>query len=119
MRDKKLLRAKRKRSIRKKVFGSSVRPRLTVFKSSKHIYAQIINDETGVTLVSASTLSVSLKSNLEGQSKSEKAASVGKLIAELALSKDLKKVVYDRNGYIFHGRIKLLADAAREGGLEF
>lgn len=119
MRDKRLLRAKRKRSIRKKVFGSTLRPRLTVFKTSKHIYAQIINDETGVTLASASTLSVSLKSSLEGKTKSDKAVSVGKLIAELAISKDLKKVVYDRNGYIFHGRVKLLADAAREGGLEF
>jgi len=119
MRDKKLLRAKRKRSIRKKIFGTSERPRLTVFKTSKHIYAQIINDETGVTLVSASTLSASLKSNLDGKTKSEKASSVGKLIAELALKKDLKKVVYDRNGNIFHGRVKLLADSAREGGLEF
>ena len=119
MRDKRFLRAKRKRSIRKKIFGSAERPRLTVFKTSKHIYAQIINDETGVTLASASTLSASLKSNLDGKKKTEKASLVGKLIAELAIKQDLKKVVYDRNGYIFHGRVKLLADAAREGGLEF
>ncbi len=119
MRDKKVLRAKRKRSIRKKIFGSTERPRLTVFKSSKHIYAQLINDETGVTLASASTLSASIKSSIDGKSKSEKAVVVGKLIAELAIKKDFKKVVYDRNGYVFHGRVKALADAAREGGLEF
>jgi len=119
MRDKRILRAKRKKSIRKKIFGTSERPRLSVFKSSKHIYAQLINDEQGVTLVSASTLSASIKPNLEGKTKSEKAALVGKLVAELAVKKGFKKVVYDRNGYIFHGRVKVLADAAREGGLEF
>ncbi len=119
MRDKKLLREKRKRSIRKKVFGSTDRPRLSVFKSSKHIYAQLIDDEKGITLASASTLSVSIKSELEGKNKSEKAALVGKLIADLSIKKDIKKVVYDRNGYVFHGRVKVLADAAREGGLEF
>ncbi len=119
MRDKKLLREKRKRSIRKKVFGSTDRPRLSVFKSSKHIYAQLIDDEKGVTLASASTLSASIKSELEGKNKSERAALVGKLIADLSIKKDIKKVVYDRNGYVFHGRVKVLADAAREGGLEF
>jgi large subunit ribosomal protein L18 len=119
MRDKRILRAKRKKSIRKKIFGSAERPRLTVFKSSKHIYAQLINDETGTTLAAASTLTPSIKEKLEGKSKSERAALVGKLIAEMATAKGYKKVVYDRNGYIFHGRVKVLADAARESGLDF
>ncbi|MBN2693935.1 50S ribosomal protein L18 [bacterium] len=118
-RDKIVLRLKRKKSIRKKVNGTTERPRLTVFKSSGHIYAQVINDELGVTLVTASTLSKSLKENLNGKTKTEKAVAVGALVAELALQNGITSVVYDRNGYPYHGRVKALADAAREKGLNF
>lgn len=111
-------RQKRKIRIRKKVSGTAERPRLVVFRSNTHIYAQIINDEDGKTLISASTLALSKKEagahcNLVG------AAEVGKEIARLAKEKNIGKVVFDRNGYIYHGRVKALADGAREGGLEF
>lgn len=111
-------RQRRKIRIRKKVNGSGERPRLVVFRSNAHIYAQIVNDQEGITLVSASTLSISRKEpgvhcNLSG------AAQVGKEIARLAKEKNIGKVVFDRNGYIYHGRVKALADGAREGGLEF
>lgn len=111
-------RKRRKIRIRKKVIGSAERPRLVVFRSNTHIYAQIVNDHEGITLVSASTLALSKKEpgahcNLSG------ACEVGKEIARLAREKNIGKVVFDRNGYIYHGRIKALADGAREGGLEF
>lgn len=118
-RDKQFLRLKRKKSIRKKVFGTVDRPRLTVFKSAKHIYAQIIDDTTSSTIVSASTLSKSIKDSIDGKNKTEKAVAVGSLIAELAGKAGVKQVVYDRNGFLYHGRIKALADAAREKGLSF
>ena len=106
-------RLKRKVRIRKKVSGSETRPRLAVFRSTVHIYAQIVDDSAGKTLVSASSL------KLTKASGKELAKAVGKEIAEKALSKNIKQVVFDRGGFIYHGRIKLLADSAREAGLEF
>lgn len=109
-------RLKNKARIRKKVIGSTERPRLTVYRSSKHIYAQIVDDSTGSTLCSAS----SLAAKLEGANSSKNAAfEVGKLIAETAKGKNISKVVFDRSGYIYHGRIRSLAEGAREGGLNF
>jgi large subunit ribosomal protein L18 len=108
-------RQRRHRRVRGKVHGSANRPRLCVFRSSKGIYAQLIDDDAGVTLASASTL------NLGGASgtKSEKAAEVGKLVAQRAREAGIAAVVFDRGGYLYHGRVKALADGAREGGLEF
>jgi len=108
-------RKRRHRRVRGKVHGSANRPRLCVFRSSKGIYAQLIDDDAGVTLASASTL------NLGGASgtKSERAAEVGKLVAQRAKDAGIASVVFDRGGYLYHGRVKALADGAREGGLEF
>ena len=117
MAGKKLSRRDRiKKGIRKRLTGSENRPRLSVFRSNKGIYAQIINDVTGNTLVSASTLS---KEFAGKGSKIEQSVAVGKLIAEKALAAGVKEVVFDRNGYLYHGRIKSLAEGAREGGLVF
>lgn len=101
----------------KKVAGD--RPRLSVFRSSKQIYAQIIDDTSGNTLVSASTLDKELKGTLKSGADRSAAAEVGKLVARRAIEKGLNAVVFDRGGYMFHGRVKALADAAREGGLNF
>ena len=98
---------------------SGERPRLSVFRSSKHIYAQIIDDQNGVTLAAASSLESDLKGNLKTGADTAAAAAVGKLIAERASKAGITQVVFDRGGYIFHGRVKALADAAREGGLSF
>ena len=108
-------RKRRKIRIREKIFGTSERPRLVVFRSNKHIYAQIINDEVGQTLASFSTLT------LDGPSRLNKdtAELVGQKLAEKALEKNIKAVVFDRNGYLYHGRVKALADGARKGGLKF
>ena len=107
-------RAKIKRRIRKKITGTSAMPRLSVFRSNKQIYAQIIDDSTGKTLVSASSYNnKSAKGN-----KVEQAAVVGKQVAELAKKAGIETVVFDRNGYLYHGRVKSLADSAREGGLK-
>ncbi len=108
-------RAKIKAGIRKRVSGSTERPRLTVFRSNKHIYAQIVNDETGLTLASASSHQLD---NAEGSPK-DVAALVGKALAEKAKTANVEKVVFDRNGYLYHGRVEALANAAREGGLNF
>ncbi len=108
-------RRRRHRRVRGRVQGSAERPRLCVFRSSKGIYAQVIDDDTGVTLASASTLVLDGASG----SKSEKAAEVGKLVAQRAREAGIAKVVFDRGGYLYHGRVKALADGAREGGLEF
>jgi len=113
------LRAKRRLRVRNKIVGTPQRPRLNVFRSLKHIYAQVIDDSQGVTLVSASTLSPELKNTLARGSNKEAAAAVGKLIAQVATQKGIKRVIFDRAGYLYHGRIKILAEAAREGGLEF
>jgi large subunit ribosomal protein L18 len=101
--------------IRRKLSGSSERPRLNVYRSLNHIYAQVIDDAKGETILSASTLSAKLKTGGNVAAAKE----VGKLVAERALEKGIKKVVFDRGGYLYHGRIKALADAAREAGLEF
>jgi len=109
-------RDKIKQGIRKRISGSAERPRLSVYRSNKAIYAQIIDDVAGKTLVSASTASKDLTTS---GNKSAQSAAVGKMVAEKALSAGIKQVVFDRNGYLYHGRIKSLADGAREGGLIF
>ena len=115
--DKNKVRKKRHARVRSKLSGTTIRPRLNVYRSSKNIYAQLIDDEKGVTLVSASTLDKDL--NIESAGNVEAAQKVGELIAKRALEKGLKSVVFDRGGYLYHGRIKALAEAAREQGLEF
>jgi large subunit ribosomal protein L18 len=114
--DKVLRRAKIKRRIRKKVFGTASIPRLTVFRSNKQIYAQLIDDTTGKTLVSSGSLKMD---EAKSVAKVEQASIVGKSIASKAIAAGIVSVVFDRNGYLYHGRIKSLADAAREGGLKF
>ena len=106
-------RIKIKFRIRKTVVGTAERPRLSVFRSNKQIYAQVINDKGGTTLAAASSL------GLEKMNKSEQAKKVGLLIAEKALAAGISEVVFDRNGYLYHGRVQSLADGAREGGLKF
>ncbi len=113
------VRLKKHARIRNRIKGTPERPRLNVFRSLKNIYAQVIDDTTGNTLVSASTLDKALKGTLKYGGNKEAARAVGKLVAERALEKGIKKVVFDRGGYLYHGRIKELADAAREAGLEF
>ena len=115
--DKNSVRQKRHARVRAKLSGTEARPRLNVYRSNKHIYAQLIDDVNGVTLASASTLDKDL--TVEGTSNSEAAKKVGELIAKRAVEKGYKSVVFDRGGYLFHGRVKALADAARENGLEF
>jgi large subunit ribosomal protein L18 len=110
-------RTKIKMRVRKVVTGSAERPRMSVFRSNKEIYAQLIDDTQGVTLLTASSKSKDIAGQ-EG-TKTEKAAMVGKIIAEKALAAGITTVVFDRNGYLYHGRVKQLADAAREGGLKF
>jgi large subunit ribosomal protein L18 len=112
-------RLKRQARVRKKITGSTARPRLNVFKSARHIYAQLIDDTTGVTLVSASTLVGEVAEGLSYTGNIEAAAKVGAAIAKKALEKEITAVVFDRNGFLYHGRIKALAEAARENGLSF
>jgi large subunit ribosomal protein L18 len=116
--NRKEARERRRRRVRAKIFGTAERPRLNVFRSLKHTYAQLIDDEAGHTLAAASTLEKTLRAQ-EGLKKTEKAALVGKLIAQRALEKHIKRVVFDRAGYRYHGRVKAVADGAREAGLEF
>jgi large subunit ribosomal protein L18 len=113
------LRERRHFRLRKKVAGSVERPRLNVFRSNMHIYAQVIDDTVGNTLVSASTMDKGLRENGTDKTKVEQAQAVGKLVAERALQAGITKVVFDRGGYKYHGRVKALADAAREAGLNF
>jgi len=110
---------RRKRRVRKKVVGSPERPRLAVFRSLKHIYAQIIDDFAAVTKVSASTLSAEVRSAFSNCGNVKAAEAVGELVAKRALEAGIKKVVFDRSGYKFHGRVKALAEGARKAGLEF
>ena len=117
--DRNLKRIKRHLRIRKKMKGTPQKPRLAVFKSERHIYAQIIDDTKGHTLVSASTLDKELRQRLSKTYNVEAAKEVGRLIAQRALSLGIKTVVFDRGGFKYHGRIKALADAAREAGLKF
>ena len=115
--DKNAVRRKRHARVRAKLSGTSARPRLNVFRSNKHIYAQLVDDTKGVTLASASTLDKEL--NLESSSNIEAAKKVGELVAKRAVEKGITAVVFDRGGYLYHGRIQALADAARENGLQF
>lgn len=112
--------ARRNRRVRKNITGTSERPRLTIFRSAEHIYAQIIDDASARTLASASTTDREVKAKLGGDmSKIEKCKIVGTVLAERAKTANVSTVAFDRNGFLFHGRVKALADAAREGGLDF
>ncbi|WP_018131296.1 50S ribosomal protein L18 [Effusibacillus pohliae] len=117
--DKNIARKRRHVRVRKKVFGTPERPRLNVFRSNQHIYAQLIDDTKGVTLVSASTVDKELRDQIENGGNIQAAQKVGELVAKRALEKGYKTVVFDRGGYLYHGRVQALADAAREAGLEF
>ena len=112
-------RKRRHHRVRKRVAGTAERPRLNVFRSSSHIYAQVIDDIAGHTLAAASDADKAVANDLDGKTKSERAALVGKLIAERAKEKGVSSVVFDRGGFLYHGRVKALADAAREAGLGF
>ena len=112
-------RFRRKQSIRKRLEGTTERPRLSIFRTSGHMYAQIIDDTTGNTIVSASTLSKELKGKLKSTGNVEAAKKVGELLSKVAKKNKISTVAFDRNGFLYHGRVKALADAAREGGLEF
>jgi len=116
---KKMARLKRKVRVRKKIQGTPVCPRLNVFKSAKHIYAQIIDDVSGVTMVSASTVMKDVQAGLKYTGNLDAAVKVGAAIAERARAKGIERVVFDRSGFLYHGRIKALADAARGNGLSF
>lgn len=105
--------------VRKKITGTSERPRLNVFRSLKNIYVQVIDDTTGTTLVSASTIDEAVKGKIAYGGNKDAAKEVGKLIAQKAIEKGIKQVVFDRGGYLYHGRVAELAEGAREGGLEF
>jgi large subunit ribosomal protein L18 len=112
-------RQRRHQRVRRKVEGTPERPRLNVFRSLSHIYAQVIDDAVGQTLVSASSLEASLHEQMSGISKTDQAKAVGKVLAERAKEKGIEKVVFDRGGYRYHGRVKALAEASRESGLDF
>lgn len=114
-----LIRQKRKTRVRSKIFGTEERPRLSVFRSSRHIYAQAIADDTGQTLAFASTLSKELRGNLNGIKKSDAAREVGKLLAKKLTSHSINEIVFDRGRFLYHGRVKALAEGARESGLKF
>lgn len=115
--NKQQIRFKRKKRIRAKIEGTANQPRLSIFRSNSNMYAQLIDDLKGVTLVSASTLDEGL--NAKSPSSAEGAKAVGNLLAKKALAKSINAIVFDRSGYLYHGRIKALADGAREGGLKF
>lgn len=112
-------RQRRKGRIRKKIVGTEQRPRLSVFRSAKHIYAQLVADTTGSTILAASTLSPELRGELGGLKKTDAARKVGQLLGQKAAERNIRKVVFDRNGFLYHGRVRALADGARESGLEF
>ncbi len=116
---RRVARKKRQVRVRRKVTGTVERPRLCVFRSSKHIYAQIIEDVSGKTLVAASTVAKDRTGDVKSSGNVEAAKQVGKQLAEKALAQDINQVVFDRNGFLYHGRVKALADAAREAGLTF
>jgi large subunit ribosomal protein L18 len=112
-------RLKRKKRIRKKLIGSADRPRLCVFRSAKHIYAQVIDDSIGQTLTAASSTEKAVREKLESKNKVADANAVGQMIGQRAIEKGVKQVVFDRNGFLYHGRIKAVSDGAREAGLKF
>lgn len=113
------LRLKRKKRIRKKMTGTVERPRLSVFRSAKHIYSQIIDDSQGITLVTASTTEKEIREQQKFENKIAAAAYIGQLLAERAVQKGIKSVVFDRNGFLYHGRVKAVSDGARKAGLDF
>jgi large subunit ribosomal protein L18 len=117
--DKNKIRLRKHTRVRRKISGTAERPRLCVFRSAKHIYAQVIDDVSGQTLVAASTLDEAIKGKVEYSGNRNAAREVGKLIGEKAIDKGIKNVVFDRGGYLYHGRVQELADGAREAGLEF
>jgi large subunit ribosomal protein L18 len=119
MRDSKTIKRIRHKRVRQKVTGTTSRPRLCVFRSSNHIHAQLIDDSMARTLVSMNTLDAQVRGKTDGMAKSKQAEIVGTLLAERASEKGIKRVVFDRGGYKYHGRIKALAEAARKAGLEF
>ena len=112
-------RERRKLRIRRKISGTAGKPRLTVFRSTKHIYAQVVDDVAGTTVAHASTLSREVRGEVTEASKLDAAKKVGQSIAKALLAKGIERVVFDRNGYLYHGRVRALADAAREAGLKF
>jgi large subunit ribosomal protein L18 len=112
-------RERRKFRIRRKISGTSERPRLSVFRSAKHIYAQVVDDAAGSTLAHASTLSADVKTAIDEVTKTGAAEKVGEAIARALLAKGIDKIVFDRNGYLYHGRVRALAEAARKAGLKF
>lgn len=114
-----IARKRRQRRIRRKISGTAERPRLNVFRSLGHIYAQVIDDVAGVTLTSASTVDKSLRSQMDGKNKSDQAKLVGEAVAERAKEAGIESVIFDRGGFIYHGRVKALAEGAREAGLKF
>ncbi len=116
---KKQARLKRKKRIRKKMVGTQLRPRLSVFRSAKHIYTQLIDDTHGHTLAAASSMETAVKEHSKSNNNIVVASFVGKLVAERAIKLGIKKVVFDRNGFLYHGRIKAVSDGAREAGLNF
>ena len=111
-------RLSRKKRIRKKVIGTTKKPRLTIFRSTYHTYAQVVDDSSGKTLVAVSTISKQLKGDVKGLKKVQAAQKVGEAVAKLCLDKKIDQVVFDRNGYAFHGRVAVMANAAREKGLK-
>ncbi|GBE14357.1 50S ribosomal protein L18 [bacterium BMS3Abin14] len=116
---KKMARLRRRRRIRGKISGTATRPRLSVFRSSRHIYAQLVNDEMGTVLASASTMDRELKGTTKSGGNEDAARGVGKLLARRASDKKINTLIFDRGGFQYHGRVKALADAVREGGLKF
>jgi large subunit ribosomal protein L18 len=116
---KRLARERRHRRVRRRVFGTPERPRLNIFRSLNHIYAQVIDDSRGVTLASASTIDKEVRAEVQGLPKAEQAKLVGQTLARRALERGVEQVVFDRGGYLYHGRVKALAEGSREGGLKF
>jgi large subunit ribosomal protein L18 len=114
-----LARRRRQERVRRRVQGTDARPRLCVFRSGKHIYAQVISDETGRTLAAVSTLSAAIKASLKRTGNCNAATEIGTAIARLCQERAIRAVVFDRNGFLYHGRVKALAEAARTAGLEF
>ena len=114
-----LARQRRHQRVRRKIHGTAERPRLNIFRSLQHIYAQVVDDDSGRTLAAASSIDAALRSSLAGKDKTEQAKEVGRLVARRAQEKGIESVVFDRGGYRYHGRVKALADASREAGLKF
>jgi len=117
--ERKTARLRRQKRVRRKLLGTEERPRICVFRSKKHVYAQVISDQRGVTLLSVSTLSKGLADKFKSSRGVEAARQVGLAVAQRCKERDIKSVVFDRNGFLYHGRVKAVADGAREGGLEF